>query len=172
MISPELLRRYPFFSGLNHEQIVELAKVAIEETVDAGHYFFHEGEHLDKLHLIFEGAVAIVLEIPEDGAHQTVANQYSRQLATTDVVISAIGPGEVFGISALVPPPVATASAKATTPCRVAAFNCPELLEIFAEDCDFGYVMTQKIAHIFRARLHDMRIESLAFTAAPPQPAA
>lgn len=168
MISPELLRRYPFFSGLNHEQLVSLAKVASEETVEVGHYFFHEGDQLDCLYLILEGAVAVVLEVPADGAHQTVANQYNRQLQTTEVVISAIGPGEVFGVSALIPPPVATASAKATTPCRVAAFNCRELLQTFAKDCGFGYLMVQKIAHIFRGRLHDMRIESLAFTTKMP----
>lgn len=168
MISPELLRRYPFFSGLSHEQIVGLAKVASEESVEAGHYFFHERDQLDYLYLILEGAVAVVLEIPEEGVHQTVADQYNRQLHTTDVVISAIGPGEVFGVSALVPPSVATASAKATTPCRVAAFSCPELLQTFAKDCAFGYVMTQKIAHIFRSRLHDMRIESLAFATTQP----
>ena len=138
MISPELLRRYPFFGGLKHEQLVSLAKVASEETVEAGYYFFHEGNKLDCLHLILEGAVAVFLEVPADGAHQTVANQYNRQLQTTEVVISAIGPGEVFGVSALIPPPVATASAKATTPCRVAAFNCHELLEIFA--LSFGEV--------------------------------
>ncbi|GAB4453494.1 MAG: hypothetical protein Kow0031_35720 [Anaerolineae bacterium] len=169
MISPELLRRYPFFSGMSHDQIVALAKVAGEEAVEAGHYFFHEGEQLTCLYLILEGAVAVVLEIPADGAHQTVANQYNRQLQTTDVVISAIGPGEVFGVSALIPPPVATASAKATTPCRVVAFNGAELLQLFEKDCQFGYQLTQRIAHVFRSRLHDMRIESLAFVA--PQPA-
>ncbi len=162
MISPELLRRYPFFGGLNHDQLVALAKVGSEEAVDAGHYFFHERDQLDHLYLILEGAVAVVIEIPAENTHQTVADQYNRQLHTTDVVISAIGPGEVFGISALIPPPVASAGAKATTPCRVVAFNSQELLQIFAQDCAFGYIMTQKIAQIFRGRLHDMRIESLA----------
>ncbi len=168
MISPELLRRYPFFSGLKHEHLVSLAKVGSEEMVDAGHYFFHGNDQLEKLYLILEGAVAVVMEIPQEGAHQTVANQYNRQLHTTDVVISAIGPGEVFGVSAVIPPPTATASAKATTPCRVVAFSGQGLLDIFKQDCQFGYLMTQKIAHIFRSRLHDMRIESLAFVAAPP----
>jgi CRP-like cAMP-binding protein len=162
MISPELLRRYPFFGGLSHKQIVVLAKVASEAKVDAGHYFFHGEDHLDKLYLVLEGVVAVVIEIPEEGAHQPVADQFERKLKTTDVVISAIGPGEVFGVSALIPPPVATASAKATTPCRVAAFDCSALLKTFTEDCQFGYLMTQKLAQIYRNRLHALRVESLA----------
>jgi CRP-like cAMP-binding protein len=116
MISPEVIRRYPFFSGLKHDQIVALAKLASEETAAAGHYFFHEGEILDKLYLILEGAVAVVMEIPEDGAKQSVADQYTRKLQTTDVVISAVGPGEVFGISSLVPPHSAMAGARQPRP--------------------------------------------------------
>ena len=162
MISPELIRRYPFFSGLSHDQVVALAKLASEETVADGHYFFHEGEILNKLYLILEGAVAVVMEVPEDGAHQSVADQFARQLQTTDVVISAIGPGEVFGISSLVPPHTAMAGAKATTPCRVASFNSPELLQTFKDDCQFGYLMSQKAARVFRDRLQDMRVESLS----------
>jgi CRP-like cAMP-binding protein len=162
MISPELIRRYPFFSGLKHEQIVALAKLASEETVTEGHYFFHEEEKLDKLYLILEGAVAVIMEIPEHGTEQSVADQYTRQLRTTDVVISAVGPGEVFGISALVPPHAAMGGAKATTPCRVACFSSPELLQTFEKDCEFGYLMLQKAARVFRDRLQDMRIESLA----------
>ena len=39
MVSPELIRRYPFFSGLNMEQINFLAKVADEKILEEGEYF-------------------------------------------------------------------------------------------------------------------------------------
>ena len=40
------------------------------------------------------------------------------------------------------------------------------LLQTFNDDCKFGYLMSQKVARIFRDRLKDMRVESLAqFTA-------
>ncbi len=64
MISPELIRRYPFFSGLEHEQIVALANVASEFKAETDHYFFHEGDMLDNLYLLVEGAAAIVIEVP------------------------------------------------------------------------------------------------------------
>jgi CRP-like cAMP-binding protein len=162
MISPELLRRYPFFAGLSHDQIVTLAKVADEVSVDTEHYFFHEGDDLTGLHLVVEGAVAIVIEVPDQSVEQKVSGQLTGELQTSDVVISAVGPGEVFGWSALVPPHQATTSAKATTPCRVVTFNGPELLQTFEDDCRFGYVMIQKMAQVVRDRLRDLRIESLA----------
>ena len=35
MVSPELIRRYPFFAGLSYEQIVTLAKAADAPLVPA-----------------------------------------------------------------------------------------------------------------------------------------
>jgi CRP-like cAMP-binding protein len=162
MISPEVLRRYPFFAGLSHEQILSLAKVGSELDVEAEHYFFHEEDRLDSFYLVTEGAIAIVIEVPDQDVEHKLAGQLTGELETKDVVISAIGPGEVFGWSALVPPHMATTSGKATTPCRVIAFDSEELLEIFEDDCQFGYLMIQKAAQIIRDRLRAMRIESLA----------
>ncbi len=63
MISPEIIRRYPFFAGLTFEQIEFLAQTAEETTVEANSYFFHDGEALDSFYLVLEGAVSIVEEI-------------------------------------------------------------------------------------------------------------
>jgi CRP-like cAMP-binding protein len=162
MISPELIRRYPFFSGLKHEQIVALANVASEFKAETDHYFFHEGEMLDNLYLLVEGAAAIVIEVPSQNIEHTVSEQLTGNMLTSDVVTSVVGPGDVFGWSALISPHKATSSVKATTPCRVVAFNCHELRKTFKDDCEFGYLMVEKTARIIRDRLRDMRVESLA----------
>lgn len=162
MISPELIRRYPFFAGLDHEQIIALANVAGEYKTETGHYFFHEGDTLDNLYLLVEGAAAIVIEVPNQNIEHTVSEQLTGKLQTSDVVTSVVGPGDVFGWSALISPYQATSSVKATTPCRVVGFNCQELRRTFKDDCEFGYVMIEKVARIIRDRLRDMRVESLA----------
>jgi len=162
MISPEVIRRYPFFAGLDHEYIVMLAKVAEEITIEAGEYLFHEGDQLDHFYMVREGAAAIVIEVPASNVDHKLAEQFTGDMRTKDVVISAIGPGEVFGWSALVPPHDATTSCKATTPCRVISFDAQELLRIFVEKCDFGYLMIQKMAQVVRDRLRDLRTESLS----------
>ncbi|RME51012.1 MAG: Crp/Fnr family transcriptional regulator [Caldilineae bacterium] len=162
MISPELLRRYPFFANLSHEHLLTLAQLTHEESVEAGHTFFQTGDDLHKLYLVVEGIAAIVIEVPDGGVEQSVSGQLTGTFQTKDVVVSAIGPGEVFGWSALVSPHTATAAARATTPCRVIALDCRELRQVFRQDCRFGYLMMEKIAHIIRERLRDTRIESLA----------
>ena len=166
MISPELIRRYPFFSGLNFDQITNLAKVAEEVNVESGHYFFHEGDRLRKLFLVMEGKVDVAVSITDRNHVQNVAEQIVGNFITEDVAVSTIGPGQLFAWSALLPPYVSTAAARAATPSRVLAFDSEDLYRIFQEDCAFGYLMLQKVASVIRQRLRDMRIQSLAFVPA------
>lgn len=166
MISPELLRRYPFFSGLTRDRIVALAMVANEETLESGHYFFYERDKLRKLFLVIDGKVDIVISIPDRSQVQNTAEQILGNFITEDITVSTIGSGQIFAWSALIPPYISTAGAKAATPCRVVAFDSEELFRIFQEDCRFGYLMIQKVANVIRQRLHDMRIQSVAFVPA------
>ncbi len=163
MISAELIRRFPFFAGLDLEQINKLAKLGTEEIVEEGYYFFHEDDKLEKFFISLEGAVGIVYEVPERDVEHKVADQFARKLKTKDIVISTVGPGEMFGWAGLIPPHKARATAKALAPCRVIAFDAAELVKDFETDCGFGYVMTQKAAQVIGQRLRDLRVESLAF---------
>jgi CRP-like cAMP-binding protein len=147
MVSPELLRRYPFFAGLGLDHIVTLAQVADEMTVEAEYYFLREGDRVDHFYLILEGEVAVTITLPGQNR---------------EVITSTLGPEEVFGWSALVPPHDATSNVKTLTRCRLVSFDCDELWPSFEADCRFGYLMIQKIAQIIRERLRDMRIETLA----------
>lgn len=166
MISPELIRRYPFFSGFNYEQITTLAQAADEMTVETGYYFFHEGDKLKELFLVMEGEVDIAISVPDRNHRQGVAEQIMGNFITEDVAVSRVVPGELFAWSALIPPHVSTAGARAAAPTRVLAFDCRDLFRIIREDCSFGYLMQQKISDVVRQRLRDMHIQSLAFAPA------
>lgn len=165
MVSPELIRRYAFFAGLDYAYLVQLARVAQERTVDEGHHFFHEGDELESFYLVLEGAVAIVLEVPDQDVKQEISGQLTGKVKTKDVIVSTVGTGDVFGWSGLIPPHTATAGAKAVTSCRVVAFDREGLRQAFEKDCQFGLMMTQKGAQVIRERLRDMRIESVAHLA-------
>lgn len=162
MISPELLRRYPFFAGLSHDHLVTLANVAEEIPVEAGHTFFQEEDKLDCFYLLVKGSVGIGIPVPDREAKQNVAGQLLGELKTKDVTISTVGTGDVFAWSALIPPYTATASGTALTDCQVVAFDAGKLLKLFEEQPDFGYLMSQKASQLIRNRLRDLRIESLA----------
>ncbi len=134
MVSPELLRRYPFFAGLTHDQLVALAMTADEMEVEAGHRFFSEGDALDAFYLVIEGDVGIVFEVPDTNVKQSVAGQLTGELKTTDVVISHVGPGEPFGWTAIAREGGATAGAVAQVDSKVVAFDMDKMMETFEED--------------------------------------
>ena len=77
-------------------------------------------------------------------------------------MISTVGPGDVFGWSGLVPPHDAIAGAKALAPARVVKINTEKLLQPSEGDYSLGSKMPPKAPQGTRARLHDLRIESLA----------
>lgn len=162
MISTELIRRYPFFAGLSHDQLGTLAKVADEMTVEAGYYFFREGDELNTYYLVIDGIIALVIGVPDRDAEQSLTRQLTDDLIYKDITVSTVGVGDLFGWSALIPPHESTASAKSATFSRVVAFDCKKLRPILEEDYFFAYLMTLKAAQIIRSRLRDKRIESLA----------
>lgn len=166
MVSPELIRRYPFFAGLKHEFLTLLAQISDEVEVATGDYFFRERERLDTFYLCMSGEVEIVLPIPAQDVEQKVSGQLTGQLQTNDIVVSVVGPGEVFGWSALIPPHEATASARATGLCQVLAFDSEALLTEFEHNCPLALLLTQRAAQVGRDRLHNQRIEVLAHLAA------
>ena len=165
MISPEVLRRYPFFAGLSHDQLVTMAMMAKEVDVDAGHRFFEEGDKLEAFYLVVEGDVGIVLQVTSDEVKQSVAQQLTGAVQMSDVVISHVGPGEPFGWTAISEDSEATAAAVAMVPCKVVAFDTQQLLHAFDDDPTLGCAMLRHILRVARQRMHDLRVECLAQSA-------
>lgn len=150
MVSPEVIRRYPYFSGLSMDKISILANIADEVEIEKGEYFHHEGDHINKVYIIVEGEVNLVTNIPQQDK---------------EVVINTLSTGDVFGWTSLLPPYTAGAGAKSLTSCKLIEFKSTELREKFEEDYEFGYLMMIKIAQIIRERLDSIVIETLAYQA-------
>ena len=166
MISPEIIRRYPFFAGLSHDQIVTLAKVADDVTVEAGHYFFREGDEVKYIYLVLEGAVAMIFEVPDQRSGAEAFRTTHRRSADEGCRGQRSWAGRSLclvrnGISA-----PGRRRRKSYHRCRVIVFDAQELASHFEEDCEFGYLMMQKVAQVIAGRLRDIRIESLSRFAA------
>ncbi len=161
MVSPELIRRYPFFAGLTMEEITILAQAARELTVEAGRYFFHEGDELDHFYFVVEGKVGILVDIPDPAIRQSVSRQLTGNLITSEVIVATVPPGEMFAWSALIPPHRATSSGKALSTGRVISFDCRILRAAFEDNPRFGYLTMLKVALVIRDRLRAMRTEAI-----------
>ena len=163
MVSPELIRRFPFFAGLESSEIDDLAKLG--EAFDAveGKKLFQEGEDLECLFLVESGEVGIIIEATAQDFKHGVAAQLTGTVKMEDVVVSSAKDGDVFGWSALIPPYQATAGVKVlSSKATIVSIDAIGLRKIFEEKPQFGYKMALKIAQVSRQRLQDSRIESLA----------
>ena len=150
MVSPELIRRYPYFSGISIDRINLLANIAEEVESEPGQYFHQEGEDINKVFIIIKGEVSLLTTLPQQGK---------------EVIINTLGVDDVFGWTSLLPHYTAGAGARSITKCKLIQFNASELRDKFEEDYQFGYLMMIKIAQIIRERLDSIVIETLAYQA-------
>lgn len=150
MVSPEIIRRYPYFSGISLEQINLLANIAEETECEPNYYFHQEGDDIGKVYIILEGEISLVTSLPQQDK---------------EVVINTLGTGDVFGWTSLLPPYTAGAGAKSIGKCKLIEFDSTQLRAKFVEDYQFGYLMMIKIAQIIRERLDSIVIETLAYQA-------
>jgi CRP-like cAMP-binding protein len=151
VVSPELVRRYTFFAGLNLDQITALAQAADEIEAPAHGYIFKEGEELGCFYVVRQGEVGVVVALPGP---------------KHEIVVSSLGPGDMFGWAGLVPPHRTMAGARALTACQLLRFDCRSIRNRFEQDWQFGFVMMERAAQVISERLRDTRMETLAYAAA------
>ena len=94
----EMLKRVPLFAGLNHKQLEELEMITDEIDVTSGTVLVREGRVAHEFFIIVSGEVAI--------------DQGGR-------VINNLTSGDFLGEIALVDGGPRTATATASTPCRL-----------------------------------------------------
>lgn len=161
MISPEVLRRYPFFNFMVHEQLREVAMIADEVEVEAGESICQIGDAADALYLLQEGSIEL---------HYVVVDEMKTG-RRMDFRVGHIDPGEVIGISALIEPHKFTATAVADAPSKLLKIGAAELRALEEEDADLAYGLQRKIARAAMDRLHAVRVELLALTPEGKRPA-
>ncbi|NWG15050.1 MAG: Crp/Fnr family transcriptional regulator [Chloroflexi bacterium] len=152
MISPELLRRYPFFGHLSDAHLKAVAMLADEQMVQTGETLFEIERPADCFYFLIEGSVDL---------HYVVADRDHPDLRK-DFFVGQVNPGEPFGISAFVEPYVYTATALANSPCRVLKIAADGLRKLCETDSDLALVFTRHIARVAMSRLHETRIQLAA----------
>lgn len=152
MISPELLRRYPFFAFLNHEQLRKVAMIAEEKNVQAGVTLFSGGDPADTLYLLREGNIELHYHISDERGMER----------EQDFLVGMINPGEVLGISGLIRPYKYTTSAIAGETSQLLEFDAVALRNLCKEDVNLMAEWQQQIAETTLERLNNTRVQLLA----------
>ena len=146
MISPEILRRYPYFAAIGDESLRDVAMIADEVTVPAGHRMFSEDDPAQHLYIIATGEVNI---------------QYllgNGQYRTVDTLVD----GDLLVWSALIEPYKTTAFGTTTKETRLVKISAAKLRELCERDPRLGYRLTTQVAKLLSHRLEGARIQLAA----------
>ena len=143
MISPEVLRRYPYFAPIAEESLKEIAMIAEERTVPAGTTMFQEHDPADTLYVIRGGEVDI----------QYVLG--SGEMAIVDTLID----GDLLIWSALVEPHRTTGIGTTTKDTRLIAINASDLRALCKSDSRLGHRLMSEVAGLLADRLERARAQ-------------
>jgi CRP/FNR family cyclic AMP-dependent transcriptional regulator len=152
MISPELVRRYPFFAGLDDAQLKAIAMIADELDYPTGATLFENDQAATALHLLLTGNVElsyVVTDRMDPGLRK-------------EFYVSDINPGEIIGISALVEPYRYTATARVVSPSCVLKIDAAALRALCSANPQMAANLMRQIAKVAMERLHDTRVQLVA----------
>jgi len=149
MISPELLRRYPFFSQLTDRNLKAIAMISEEYEVKAGKIIFEEKKPSRTLYFLIDGSIDLINSV-EVGNKPKIRKEF---------LVGEINPQEVFGISAIIEPHILNATGKAAKDCRFIAIDANALLALMELDCEMGYIFMCHIAKAAMERLIATRVQ-------------
>jgi CRP-like cAMP-binding protein len=147
MISPEVLRRYPYFAGIDEASLRQIAMIAEEKpSIPAGTRLFDEGEPVKHLGIILRGEVNI---------------QYllgSGEMRTVDTLVG----GDLLGFSALIEPFKYTGFGTTTQETDLVLIDAVKLRGHCNCDAKLGYQLTLQIAKLLAHRLEGARVQLAA----------
>ncbi len=149
MLSPETLRCYPLFAGLDNATLKVLAMAGEYVRIGKGEWLFYEGETADALYMLLEGAIE--LRIALDSAK------------TRHVSLCTLISGDIVGWSALVEPYIYHLSAVALADSTLARWDGVYLCELMTHNPATGYKLMSRITQVVGTRLAEfcLRFASL-----------
>ncbi len=148
MVSPEMLRRYPFFVDMDDAWIKAIAMISDEVSTKPGDVLYETGTPSDKLFLLMEGNVEIYLQIKDSGDPTFQKEFY----------VDDINPGEAFGLSSLGETHNHSSSTKVSRAGKVLRIDASGLSELCDANPLLGYKMMKQFAKTALERLELTRV--------------
>ena len=152
MISPELLRRYPFFGFMEDNELKAVAMIAEEKNIEKGAVILKADDPANILYFLEEGSAS---------NYFIVEDLYNNR---KELFIDSINPGEIFGFSALLEPYKYTATVRAEKDSRVIKIDGSALRALCQFDPHLSCGLLEATAKVIMQRLHDTRILLAAAT--------
>lgn len=152
MISPELLKKFPFFGPFNESQLNSFAMMAEKKHCEKDCILFEEGEPANFLLLLLSGNIDLCF---------TSEEKYHPKKTIT-LFVGNINPGEIFAISSIVEPYILNAKGKATQESTYIQIDAKQLRKFLDANPETGYIFCKQIAKAMKDRLASTRVQLAA----------
>jgi CRP-like cAMP-binding protein len=144
----DVLRGCDLFRGLNDEQLGLVEKLCTDEVFEPGACLGKQGCKQNKVFIVEEGTVAIILEVGPLSQRQVQA------ASRFDVVCWSGG----------VEPNICTATSRAIEKTKVLAFHGEELCQLCLTHPNVGCVVCRGMARVIAGRLRQAYVQLLGVT--------
>jgi CRP/FNR family transcriptional regulator, cyclic AMP receptor protein len=129
-----LLAATPLFSGLSQPELLRLVEAAAERNYARGQFLFHQGDPGDRLFVIVEGLVKVMVTSP----------------AGEKMILAALRPPDVFGELAMIDGGARSASIQAVESTTVLTLTRATLLDLLATRPQLGDVLLRSLGGLIR----------------------
>lgn len=148
MTLPESLRKYPFFAGLNEEELKQIAMITKEQAYGPSTYLCYEGNAADKLYMVVMGRVEVQINTDLEGfERETVSTRHA---------------GDICSWSALAEPYILTASVFCPAQVAVLEMDAQAMRGFFEENYHMGFRILQNTNAVASQRFKDTRVQLLS----------
>lgn len=161
MISPDVLKRFPYFAGVSTECLKAVAKISTERSFRAGERIFEEskalsasgkiydrGEEATHLMILAEGQVDITYGLPNG----------------SEIVVGTLVSGDLMALAAVIPPYQLTGNGIAKQDGRLIQIEGPGLRALCEEHPELGYRVMHEVSKATMSRLTETRIQLAGIT--------
>jgi CRP-like cAMP-binding protein len=146
-----LLREHEFLRDLSEEHMQLMLGCAKNVRFGTGDFLLREGLPATTFYLVRLGRVSLEIAVPGKGP----------------VRMETVGPGDVVGLSWLMPPYRLHLDARAIEPVVALAFDGTCLREKMEADHDLGYALSRRLFEKACQRLERVRLQRLDVYKAP-----
>jgi CRP/FNR family cyclic AMP-dependent transcriptional regulator len=136
-----ILQGFRLCADLSKRELEQMAKIAVLEEHEADYHVIEENEVASTLYLVESGMVAVKMK--SRGGHE--------------VLIDELGPGELFGWSAVLNDQTFTAAVSTIEESTLIAFDGEALRRLFKKDQGIGFQVVNNIAAVVSSRLEHLR---------------
>ena len=141
----DLLHEHPFFAGLDEPTLDLISGCGTNVHFTPDDPILRASQPADLFYVIRTGRVAVEIDTPRGGP----------------IIVETLGPGEILGVSWMLPPHRWTFDARAIDDTSAVAIDAACLRGKCDDDPTLGYALFTRFAGLIHNRLHATRLQLL-----------